>query len=202
MKKILPWLAFAGCIFILIRSQFSIPNIWEADGYLHARMADMLWTDGIVKKFPWARYSLFNDRFADKDILYHALLIPFIKIGSIFYGAKVAACFFAVLLLVVYWWILRQVCKDWRLQILFTVLFLISGHFLSALNRPRTMVPAIALMLVGIQFILQKRRWPLAIITFLYGLMHITALLMLASDGTIQGIHLVPAVPGLNYLAR
>lgn len=75
--KALIILTLAVGISVIILGQFSIPTLFEADGYLHIRMAKFIRQYGLKYDFHWARYSVFAKNFADKDLFYHLLIIPF-----------------------------------------------------------------------------------------------------------------------------
>ncbi|OGR87839.1 MAG: hypothetical protein A3A86_00345 [Elusimicrobia bacterium RIFCSPLOWO2_01_FULL_60_11] len=172
-KELRIWALILGGIAMLA-VQYSIPTLWEADGYYHIRMAEAVRREGPVKKFHWARYSYFATNFADKDFLYHVLLIPFTAFSGFFPGAKAAAVFFAFLLFLAYFYVLKERAGGaWAPP--FLILFLLSSHFLSALSRPRPMVAAIALMLLGIHWALQRKSARLFGVAFCYGFLHITA---------------------------
>lgn len=173
LKELRIWALILGAVVIL-GVQYSIPTLWEADGYYHIRMAETIRKSGPIKQFHWARYSYFATNFADKDFLYHVLLIPFATFSSFFTGAKAAAAGFAFLLFLAYFYVLKKRAGE-NLIPVFLVLFLLSNHFLSALSRPRPMVAAIALMLLGIHWILERKSARLLPLTFAYGLLHITA---------------------------
>ena len=64
-------------IAVIFLVQFSTPCLYDADGYLHIRMAEFLKDLGPRYNFHWARFSTFNGNFSDKDFLYHVALIPF-----------------------------------------------------------------------------------------------------------------------------
>ena len=106
-KELRIWALILGGIAMLA-VQYSIPTLWEADGYYHIRMAEAVRREGPVKKFHWARYSYFATNFADKDFLYHVLLIPFTAFSGFFPGAKAAAVFFAFLLFLAYFYVLKE----------------------------------------------------------------------------------------------
>ncbi|MBI2915813.1 MAG: hypothetical protein HYY07_03040 [Elusimicrobia bacterium] len=177
LKSFITPLVLLCGIFVIVKTQFLIPTLWEADGYYHIRMAEFIKDNGVQKQLPQAKFSFFATRFADKDFLYHVLLIPFTFFPSLFFGAKVAAAFFTVALFLAYFYVLRRYASP-KLIPIFLALFLCSDHFLSALSRPRPMILAIALMILGIHFLIQKRYWSVCILTFLYSFLHITALLM------------------------
>lgn len=165
-------------VFVIVKTQFWIPTLWEADGYYHIQSANLIRTQGFIKEFHWAKYSFFATRFADKDLLYHILLIPFAYFQNIFLGAKVAASLSALFLFLTYFFLLKRYSQA-KFVPIFLVLFFLSHYFLSALNRPRPMILAIALMILGIHFLIRKNSWGIFLTTLLYGFLHITALMML-----------------------
>ncbi|MFH1413643.1 MAG: hypothetical protein ABIG56_02225 [Candidatus Omnitrophota bacterium] len=163
------------CVILILAAQFSIPTIFGADGYLHIRMAQFTRDDGVIRNFHWARYSTFAENFADKDFLYHLMLIPFTFFPSIFFGAKVAAVLFALFLFLVFAYMLRRYCTAQALIPFFLLMFLCSSHFLQAINRPRNMVFIIALSLLFVHFLIQKRQLPLCLIAVVYALSHVSS---------------------------
>lgn len=181
---------------MLARLQFMNPHIWEADGYYHIRVADIIRHQGFPRHFHWARYSVFADHFGDKEILYHILLIPFTFFPDIFFGAKVAAWLFSCFLLYAVYRVLRRLCSD-ELVPIFLVLFFCSDHFLSAVCRPRPMVPAIGLMILGIDFLIRRRLWASFWTTVAYGFLHLTAPLMVFFAALVEAVRFFePAPPG------
>lgn len=208
LKELHIWALILGAVVIL-GVQYSIPTLWEADGYYHIRMAETIRKEGPIKQFHWARYSYFATNFADKDFLYHVLLIPFTAFSAFFAGAKAAAAGFAFLLFLAYFYVLKKRAGE-NLIPAFLVLFLLSNHFLSALSRPRPMVLSIALMILGIHWILERKSARLIPLTFAYGLMHITAPLIPAialisewmrrSDGENEAFSWKPFLASLGGL--
>jgi len=177
MKWIISIVLLIG-IFAIAITQFSIPTLWGADGYYHMHLANLMRTQGIIRDFSWAKYSFFATHFSDKDLLYHLLLVPFTLFPKFFFGAKVASCVFAISLFLLFFALLKRYCSE-RFIPCFLILFLISDHFLFALSSPRSMVLAIAFMILGIHFLIKKNSWGIFLTTLLYGYLHITALMML-----------------------
>lgn len=170
-------LAFAvlvsGIISIAI-VQFWTPTLFGADGYLHIRMAEFIKDYGLKYDFHWARYSVFAGHFADKDLLYHILLIPFVKFSSnIFLGAKLSAIFFGSVFLIIFFLVLRRYSIK-PLVPLFLIALLISGRFFNLFCWPRQMILVIGLTILGIHFLIKERYWPVFIITFVYCLSHVS----------------------------
>lgn len=161
-------------IAVIILTQFSIPTIFEADGYLHIRMAKFIREYGLKYDFHWARYSTFAKNFADKDFLFHLLLIPFTFLPDMFFGAKVAATLFAIFLFLVFFLLLRKYSQK-PLIPLFLVLFFCSPAFLQVLSRPRPMIFIIGLTLFFVHFLINKNQWGLFVVTIIYTLSHVSA---------------------------
>lgn len=154
--------------------QFWTPTLFGADGYLHIRMAEFIREYGLKYDFHWARFSTFANNFADKDLLYHILLIPFAKLSpDIFLGAKISAVFFSVLSFLIFFLILRR-CTIKPLIPLFLLAFLISDRFFLLFCWPRQMILVIALTISGIYFLLKEKYWQVLIITFVYCLTHVS----------------------------
>lgn len=161
-------------IAVIIYAQFCVPVLLDADGYLHIRMAKFIQEHGLRYDFHWARYSVFAKNFADKDFLYHLLLIPFALLPNIFLGAKISACVFAAFLYLAFFLMLRRYSHK-ALVPVFLIALLSSAPFLHTLCRPRNMVLAIALCLLFIHLLIEKKHWALFIITVIYALSHISS---------------------------
>jgi len=165
-------------ISVLYLVQFSTPTLYDADGYLHIRMAEFLRDLGPHYNFHWARFSTFNGNFADKDFLYHAVLIPFTFFKDIFFGAKIAAFIFAVLLFLGYFLILRKYINKAALAF-FLVFFFFSAHFLEAISSPRPIALVILINLLAIHLAIQKRHILLFLTGVFYALIHVTSPLII-----------------------
>jgi hypothetical protein len=162
-------------IAVIILAQFSIPTLFSADGYLHIRMAQFLKEWGPHYDFHWARYSVFARNFADKDFLYHVLLIPFTFFPNIFFGAKVSAALFTAALYLIFWWMLARHCRQKYLIPPFLIAFLCSAAFLQSLSQPRNMIIIIALTLLFTDALIKKNQWALFTITCVYALTHVSS---------------------------
>lgn len=62
--------------------QFSFPGLRDSDSYFHAREARELDLHGVRSKLPQAAFSTWSERYADRDLLFHALLIPFQRLHA------------------------------------------------------------------------------------------------------------------------
>jgi len=168
-------LVLALGIAAIVAAQFSIPTLFGADGYLHMRMANFIRQYGLRYDFHWARYSVFAKNFADKDLLYHLLLIPFTLLPNMILAGKIVACLFAVFLYLVFFWALKRYCETRFLVPVFLIVFLCSAPFLDAISQPRNMVLIIGLTLLFVHFLIKKNQWALFIITVIYALSHVSS---------------------------
>ncbi len=166
-------LLIAGVIVVIL-AQFSVPVLFDADGYLHIRMAEFIRHYGLKYDFHWARYSVFAKNFADKDLLYHILILPFTYMPNIFFGAKLAACLFAIFLYMLYFFILRRYCLGAFVPF-FLAALLLSATFLMSMCRARPMVFTIALTLLFVHFLIIKRYIGLFVVTLVYTLSHVSS---------------------------
>lgn len=158
--------------------QFMTPTLYGADGYLHIRMAKFLRELGPWYDFHWARFSIFNEHFSDKDFLYHVLLIPVTFFKDIFLGAKFAAALFAALLFFVFYRILKKY-SDREIVPFFLVFFFFSDMFLQAISRPRPISIVIIITLIAIHLIIRRKHQALFLLALFYSLTHITSPLII-----------------------
>lgn len=171
-KAFILFIFFLG-IAVIIASQFSIPTLFGADGYLHIRMAEFIKLYGLHYNFHWARYSTFARNFADKDFLYHLLIIPVTFLPNMFFGAKIAACLFAVFLYLIFFLLLQRYCHR-SLIAVFLIIFLLSVPFLRAISEPRSMVLIMAFTLLFVHFLIKKSKWALFVLAAGYTLAHVS----------------------------
>lgn len=165
-------------ICAIFYAQFVTPTLYDADGYLHIRMAEFLRDLGPRYNFHWARYSTFNGHFGDKDFLYHVFLIPFTFFKNIFLGVKVASVISASLLFLTFYFILRSYAN--RIIIPFFLLgFFLSADFLQAISSPRPLTLVILVTLLAIHFIIHKKYLWIFLTALFYGLIHVTSPLII-----------------------
>jgi len=165
-------------IGVIFYTQFSTPTLYDADGYLHIRMAEFLRDLGPRYNFHWARFSTFNGNFGDKDFLYHALLIPFTFFKNIFFGVKIAAFIFTSILFLGFYLILKKYSSKLILPI-FLAGFLLSGLFMETVSSPRPMTIVILINLLAIHFLIQKKCLWVLFTAFFYTLIHVTSPLVI-----------------------
>ncbi|PIV39759.1 MAG: hypothetical protein COS29_00915 [Candidatus Omnitrophica bacterium CG02_land_8_20_14_3_00__42_8] len=165
-------------VSIIFFAQFLTPTLYDADGYLHIRMAEFLRDFGPHYNFHWARFSTFNGNFSDKDFLYHVLLIPITFFKDIFFGVKIAAFIFAALLFLGFYLILKRY-SDKTLLPFFLLSFFLSGMFLETISSPRPLTIVILLTIISIYLIIEKKHGWLFFASVFYSLIHVTSPLII-----------------------
>jgi len=165
-----PFIAYIILVIVLSIMQFSIPHIIGFDGYYNIKTSDMIKNDGFIKEFPWATHTILADNYADIQILFRIILIPFTFFGLEF-GAKIAAIMFASVAFMVFFWFLMQnkikYAFFWTLLYLFTAESLMYRFLL-----PRQMPLIIALLILTIYFLQQKKYLFLGLTSLIFVLLH------------------------------
>lgn len=140
-------------IFVL---QFSSIYVIGTDPYYHAQ-AGRLGLDLFSKHFPWASHSFFNQSFADKEFLFHILLIPFVWLGGLT-GAKLATVLFATAAFGAFYFLCRK--RNVPTPFLWVILlFAAADLFLYRISITRPHTVSLFLTLVLSHFLLENRKW-------------------------------------------
>ena len=157
--------ALAWLLFYYL--QFITPWISGFDGYYHIKYAWLLRTQGIFQEFPWAQFSLWSEHFADKEFLFHVLLIPFTFCADLATGVKHAAVVFAALFIANFNLVLRL--HRVPLRYLWIMLLLVAGDvLLYRLCLPRPHLLSMSFMLWLVHATVRQRYVLLAVLSFFY----------------------------------
>lgn len=97
----LVFLAVAGAV------QWHTRVPWDMDTAYHAAVGRLIREHGILHAFPWTPFSWLSDHYADKELLFHLLFVPFTGLGWITSSKIVGALCGACVLLALYV-VLRQ----------------------------------------------------------------------------------------------
>lgn len=158
-------LLYLVCFAVLGLLAFSVQGFVGTDDYYHARMADLIITQGRLRvDFPWLPQTILtNEHFVDHHLLFHMYVAPWAHWGGLA-GAKLATVSIAAGVFVAAWALLRQI--DVRKAWLWTLaLFAMSSPFLYRLLMVRTQGAALLLVIVALYLLAARReRWllPLA----------------------------------------
>lgn len=166
--------SFIFILFILSSLQFLNPYLYEVDGYYHIKVPNLIHESGVHYKFPWAKFSTFNKCYADKEFLFHLLLVPFTFFSkNIHTQARMGVIFFASILLVTF--ILAQKRFTLKPLLILSLISLPTSILcLSYLNylRPKTLT--ISLLILLLYCLIEKKWICVFILSILYPLTHIS----------------------------
>src|SRR6185369_6455376 len=72
--------AAAAVLLFYLAARSVAPKPWSYDEYYHLGLARLMRTDFRITSFRWTPFSIFFDHFADKEPLFHILLMPFARL--------------------------------------------------------------------------------------------------------------------------
>jgi hypothetical protein len=158
---------FSIFMLVLYLIQFSTPNLVGTDGYYHIKFAYLMRLEGLKPGFPWLPLTILNPgEFSDHHFLYHVGLIPF-TFGDLIQGAKWASVFFTSLVFLSVWWLFHSqnipYAGLWTLGLLAA-----SEAFLYRMSMPRTQSLSLAILVLGLNFLLLRKYKFLLPLSFLY----------------------------------
>lgn len=171
MRIVLPIFILVACAFFV---QYTNPSIIGADGYLHGRMAMMVGEQGFLRSLPEASMSFLATKFSDKDFLYHVYLVPFTSLLGYINGTKAGAFFATSVLFASVAIVIFLSTKSWQFSWV-SMLLLLSSQFLRDTAEARPLVFALTLTLWGIYALSKVSVRLLFIVSFLFGMMHLSA---------------------------
>lgn len=162
------WKALASLALVVLLAGATLawlhsatPSLYGYDGWFHIRYAEVLRSEGVSRSFPWWDETFLRDHYADKDFLYHVLLIPF-TFGDLTTGARLAAILFGAAAIGVFHLSARALRVPWPAAWA-CALLACSTAFLYRLGFTRPSIMAVSLAIGGAAAILSGRaRWAFA----------------------------------------
>ncbi len=156
---------------VVVYVQAPAAGMYGYDGPFHIKFSQWMRLHGISSQFPWWQETFLKDRYADKDFLYHVLLIPF-TYGDLSSGGKAASLTFAVAmyssLFLSLAWLKVRAPAAWTLALVAS-----STTLMYRGGLVRSHVMAITLALAGTAAILRSHRAGIALLSAAYALTHI-----------------------------
>ena len=126
VQRLAPPLLLAVATYVLfLLLQLQHPSLIGVDGYFHIQYSRLMWTQGLVREFPWLPFTIYDRNYADDHFLFHLLQIPF-TFGDLIVGAKHFSAVVAGLVVGTFLHILRRqkVYGAW----IWTTGLLVSSH--------------------------------------------------------------------------
>ncbi|MBW1872100.1 MAG: hypothetical protein JRJ19_08555 [Deltaproteobacteria bacterium] len=174
------WLFVAGVflvgVLVISSIQFQSSDMVGADAYYHTRVAKIISEQGILHEFPWTQASVFKEHYADKQFLFHVLLIPFLG-SDLTFGPKVLVVILGALLLAMLAWILIR--HGLPVPWLFVILLIgAGGMFFFRLSLVRPHLLAIPFSLLGAHLMLRRNVWGTFLLALIFPLCYTAAHLL------------------------
>ncbi len=126
-----------------------VPNRFpDPDSFYHAGMAELAASGTFPSRFPWLELTSLKDTYADLHLVYHLLLVPFVKAFGPMPGIRIATITTFVLLTISFYLLLRRLAV--RGAFLFTLLLLGSSAFVFRLNLAKSQGFAFIVLFLGL----------------------------------------------------
>ncbi|RJR08761.1 hypothetical protein C4588_05480 [Candidatus Parcubacteria bacterium] len=154
--------------------------IGDPDGFYHAKISSLINQGIVLKQLPWMQFSSLKDSFVDHHFLYHIVVAPFTNIVNPLVGIKIATVLLAALMVLIFYWLLKQLNTKYPLA--FAMGFLILGGLTFRLYLIKVnsffliliwlLIAALInkkpswLMLLGFAFVWSYGMWPMSILIF------------------------------------
>lgn len=147
--------------------QFSTPDLPDNDGFYHIKLAYLMRTEGLKPDFPWLPLTILNPReFYDHHFLFHAALMPF-TFGDLRLGAKWAAVVFAGLAFLSTWNLFKNQHIPYA-GLWAAGLLAVSEAFIYRMSITRAQSLSLAVLMLGLDWLLRKKYYRLAALSFVY----------------------------------
>ncbi|MBI3957085.1 MAG: hypothetical protein HY340_03810 [Candidatus Kerfeldbacteria bacterium] len=155
--------AVACAFFLFLQSEPVFP---DPDSFYHIKVAEQISRYGVVDEFPWLTYTTLATSYTDQHFLYHVVLIPFVELLDPVAGAKLATVLInAGLITLIAAFLIRFRVRPWWL---YTLILLVTNPFLFRISLVKAPGLSLIFLVVGLWLLMAGRRWPLAILAFLY----------------------------------
>ncbi|HEY6005771.1 MAG TPA: hypothetical protein VIV57_23015 [Anaeromyxobacter sp.] len=164
-----PWdVAAWALVFLAVAALLQIltPVPWDADTAYHVAVARLIARHGILHAFPWTPFSWLAENYADKELLFHLLMVPLAGLSWIAAAKITGAVLGGALLLVLYLVLRAEGVPHRGLWALLPLAASASFLLRFALVRPHLL--GVALAIAGAWAVNRRRLWLLAAVSLLF----------------------------------
>jgi hypothetical protein len=145
-------------------------RLFDSDAYLHLALARTIAAHGLVDHLEWARFSTLGHAYGDKELLFHLLLVPFVKLFDAELGGKLALALLCAAIAASLWELGNRAIG--RFGFLIPIFVFGSGSFMLRAIRLRPELLSL-LIAVWVVWSLAERRYLLAAaLSFAFALAH------------------------------
>lgn len=158
------FIGFIGlALFIFIQSYKTFA---DPDSFYHAKIAVLISEHGIVRDFSWLAFTALPRIYTDHHLLYHFLLVPFVKFFNPLIGIKIATVIINTIFIVLFYHFLKSSRARW--PAFFTLILLGSAPFMFRINLAKANGLSLIFVMLILFFILRKKNIWLFFISFIY----------------------------------
>lgn len=168
--RALTWAAVLLATLWLGSVQLSFGGLYDLDSWFHVRAAEQLSVHGVAKTFPQATQSTWLEHYSDKDFLFHAFLIPFVR-ADLITGGKWAVIALDFLVLASFAYAIRTFAIRFGALWVF-LLATTSPYYVTRIASVRPHILGIALVTLEIALLLRNRWTTLALVSALHVIAH------------------------------
>ncbi|MCK5459883.1 hypothetical protein KAI52_02110 [Candidatus Parcubacteria bacterium] len=197
-KYKLKYLAVFFIAFAFFAFLQSAPVMPDPDGFYHAKTALLISDRGILQDFPFLQFTTLKYNYIDHHLLYHLILVPFVKFFNPLVGVKLAQSILAAIFITVFYWFLKK--EKVKLPLLWTIILMANSPFIFRASLVKANAFSLIILFIGLYAIFYRKYWLLLIISYLYVLSYggwplilTCALIFIISDWLFQKIELKTA---------
>ncbi|MBY0276442.1 hypothetical protein K2Z84_13940 [Candidatus Binatia bacterium] len=150
--------------------QLSFGGLYDLDSWFHVRAAEQLSVHGVSKTFPQATQSTWLEHYSDKDFLFHAFLIPFVR-ADLIVGGKWAVIALDFLVFASFAYAIRTFGVRFGALWVF-LLATTSPYYVTRISSVRPHILGIALVTLEITLLLRNRWKTLLVVSALHVIAH------------------------------
>jgi len=141
--------------------------IGDPDGFYHTKIALFLRKGTLLKELPWMQFSTLKDNFTDHHFLYHLILIPFTYLNNNpLVGIKIATVFFTVIMVLVFYWLLKKLSISYPFIFAFLFITLSGVSFRLSLIKANSLSLLIIWLLIYALF--KQKIWLITLLGFIF----------------------------------
>ncbi|MBI3115595.1 MAG: hypothetical protein HYZ09_03865 [Candidatus Kerfeldbacteria bacterium] len=157
------------------------PQFADPDAFYHAKLAQLIRDQGVVRDFTWLPYTALATHYADQHFLYHIFLIPFVAFPDPLTGLKIATVLLGAGFIVTFFLVARAL--NLRGAFVASLALIVSTPFTFRLALAKGNAFALILLLLVCYAVFRYRPKLLAALAFLYPWSHAGFPLALAVTG-------------------
>ncbi len=156
-------------IFYALEFNSRNPYFSGYDSFYHIGMSELIMKEGFTRQFPYLYFTTINKNFSDNHLLFHLLMIPFIKLFGDVVGPKLFIVLTFSLVFVFLFILLKRLNFAWALPFTFIAFFLEPSDFYFRMAFIRDPTPSLLFLVVGLFLVYERRYVAIGILSFLYG---------------------------------